>query len=69
MLDGLDKVVLIDINKQFLNIALDSNIKADRVETIEGDILDVKFTQETDAVLSVFAYHHVPDKDLSLIHI
>jgi len=63
VVDGLDKVVLIDINKHFLNIALDSNIKTDRVETIEGDILDVKFTQVADAVLSIFAYHHVPDKD------
>lgn len=57
------KATLIDINRQFLEIAKTSNIRAIELETIESDILKVNLKPEHAAVISMFAYHHVPDKD------
>lgn len=57
---SIAKAVLVDINKEFLEITRNSEIKA-QVETIESDILKVDFHSGTDAVISMFAYHHVPD--------
>ncbi len=63
---GLQKAILIDTNENFLEIARGSGIQAEKLETKSGDILEVKLNQEADAVLSIFAYHHVPDKDKHL---
>ena len=57
---SISKATLIDINKEFLSIAKDSGINA-KIETIPMDILDVDFHSGADAVISMFAYHHVPD--------
>lgn len=59
----VNKVTLIDINKEFLNIAKDSGINAKNVEIIESDILDVVLEEKYDLVISMFAYHHVKDAD------
>ena len=55
------KATIIDINKEFLNIAESSSIKSEKLETIHSDILEVKLEKEFDLILSVFAYHHVTD--------
>lgn len=60
---SLKKVALIDINKQFLDIAVKSGIKALEVLPIQSDVLGVDLKSEYDLVISMFAYHHVPDKD------
>ena len=60
---SIDKITLVDINKDFLHIAVDRKIKASTVLTIESDILNAKLKSYNDAVISMFAYHHVPDKD------
>lgn len=60
---GLGKVVLVDINPQFLEIAKDSNILSSQLETVCGDILSADIPGSVDVVLSAFAYHHVPDAD------
>lgn len=57
----LKKVVLIDINEQFLKIAKRLNINAQEVSLVTSDVLKVKLLPEADAVISLFAYHHVPD--------
>jgi SAM-dependent methyltransferase len=57
---SIAKATLIDINEQFLQIAKNSEIKA-QIETVASDILDADFHSGADAVISMFAYHHVPD--------
>lgn len=57
------KVTLIDINKQFLNIAIKSGIQASEIIPVQSDILKVNLKAEHDLVISMFAYHHVPDQD------
>jgi putative AdoMet-dependent methyltransferase len=59
----IGKATLIDINKRFLESALQSQIKAREVVTIESDILKAQLAPEYDLVISMFAYHHVPDAD------
>jgi cyclopropane fatty-acyl-phospholipid synthase-like methyltransferase len=56
---------LVDINKQFLDIALKSDIRALEIVPIESDILKVNLKAEHDLVISMFAYHHVPNQDKS----
>lgn len=56
------KAVLVDINNDFLEIAKKSGINAE-VETVPMDILKVDFHAGADAVISMFAYHHVPDEN------
>lgn len=57
------KVTLIDINKQFLDIAMKSGIQASEIVPVQSDILKVDLKGEHDLVISMFAYHHVPDQD------
>jgi ubiquinone/menaquinone biosynthesis C-methylase UbiE len=59
----IKKLTLIDINKQFLNIALNSRINASNIVPIQSDILKVSLHKENDIVISMFAYHHVRDDD------
>ncbi len=67
---SIKRALLIDINKEFLDIAQKSDIHA-RVEIISNDILNVDFPSKSDIVISMFAYHHVPDdkKDLYISQI
>lgn len=57
------KVTLIDINKEFLEIAMKSGIPAPEIVPVQSDILQVNLRGEHDLVISMFAYHHVPDED------
>lgn len=56
----VSKAILIDINQQFIEIAKSSGINAS-LELVVGDILDASLKPVADAVISMFAYHHVPD--------
>lgn len=56
------KVTLIDINKQFLELANKSGFRAP-IEIINSDILTAIVKAEHDLVISMFAYHHVKDED------
>ncbi|HZJ40935.1 MAG TPA: class I SAM-dependent methyltransferase, partial [Candidatus Saccharimonadales bacterium] len=58
---NIDKAKIIDINQDFLNIAQKADIKVKKLEASCSDILDIKLDKEYDLILSVFAYHHVPD--------
>lgn len=60
---SLAKVLLVDINKGFLDIARQSEIKSNELKFYNEDILNVEFEKECDLVLSVFAYHHVKDSE------
>ncbi len=62
---GIERATFIDTNAQFLAKALTSNIQAEILDVRRQDILTAKFAAEYDLVLSVFAYHHVPDKNKS----
>lgn len=57
------KATLIDINRQFLDMALKSDIQAKEIVPIQSDILNVNLKGEHDLVISMFAYHHVRDQD------
>jgi ubiquinone/menaquinone biosynthesis C-methylase UbiE len=57
------KATLIDINKQFLDIAEKSDIHALEIVPVRSDILKVSLKAEHDLVISMFAYHHVSNKD------
>jgi ubiquinone/menaquinone biosynthesis C-methylase UbiE len=59
----IKKATLIDINQEFLDLAKNSDIQALEIETVKSDILRVKLKAEYDLVISMFAYHHVPDSD------
>lgn len=59
----IKKATLIDINKQFLDIATKSDIQALEIVPVQSDILKVSLKAEHDLVISMFAYHHVPNKD------
>lgn len=59
---SIEKAVLIDINQEFLNIAKGSITKIKNFQTICSDIIDAKIEKNFDLVLSVFAYHHVPNE-------
>lgn len=59
----IKKATLIDINKQFLDIAAKSGINAIEIISVQSDILKVNLKAEHDLVISMFAYHHVPDQD------
>jgi ubiquinone/menaquinone biosynthesis C-methylase UbiE len=60
---AIKKATLIDINKQFLDIALKSDIRASEIVQVQSDILNVSLKGEHDFVISMFAYHHVRDQD------
>lgn len=57
------KATLVDINDKFLQIAKGSGINVVEIETVKSDILKVNLKPEHDLVISMFAYHHVPDSD------
>lgn len=59
----IEKATLIDVNEKFLDIARNSGIRAQQINLIPSDILKVRLKQEHDLVISMFAYHHVPDSD------
>ncbi len=54
------RAVLIDHNAQFIGMAMASQIAAE-IEPVVGDILEADLSCRADAVLSMFAYHHVED--------
>lgn len=60
---SIGKVALIDINKEFLDIALKSGIKAKEIVRIKMDVLETDLRPEYDVVISMFAYHHVLNVD------
>lgn len=62
-LGGLGQVLLIDINKDFLDIGTKSGIGADKLLTLQSDILKARFDKRYDAVIAMFAYHHVRDAE------
>jgi SAM-dependent methyltransferase len=62
-LENVEKANLIDINADFLKIARGAGIKTKKLDTQCKDILEANLTKEADLVLSVFAYHHVPDSE------
>jgi ubiquinone/menaquinone biosynthesis C-methylase UbiE len=55
--------VLIDINKEFLEIAKKSGINVKNIDFINSDILTVQLRPICDGVISMFAYHHVPNSE------
>ncbi|MDE2038273.1 MAG: class I SAM-dependent methyltransferase [Patescibacteria group bacterium] len=57
---------LIDINKDFLEQALEQGIKAKNITVEQSDILAADVGTGADAVISMFAYHHVKDADKSV---
>jgi ubiquinone/menaquinone biosynthesis C-methylase UbiE len=59
----LGEVLLIDINKDFLDIGAKSAIDANEVGTLQSDILTASLEKKYDAVIAMFAYHHVKDND------
>lgn len=60
---SINTSTLIDVNQKFLDIAKKSNIKSRELDLICSDILKVDLHQEYDAIISMFSYHHVPNKD------
>lgn len=56
----IGNAMLLDINEEFLEIAKRSNIQA-KVVTKTGDVLSHNYLPSADAVISMFAYHHVSD--------
>lgn len=63
LIGGIKKAILIDINKKFLKIAKSSRIKTETLETINKNILEFKPKEKSDIILSIFAYHHIQDKE------
>jgi cyclopropane fatty-acyl-phospholipid synthase-like methyltransferase len=59
----IKRATLIDINRQFLDIAAKSDIQAIEIVAVQSDILKVNLKAEHDLVISMFAYHHVPNQD------
>ncbi len=57
----IQKAVLIDHNKEFIELAKKSNINT-TIESVVGDILQVPLICCADAVVSMFAYHHIEDE-------
>ncbi len=57
------KATLIDINAEFLALAEQSELKkkVGELVTIQSDILHAPVQALNDIVISMFAYHHVPD--------
>jgi ubiquinone/menaquinone biosynthesis C-methylase UbiE len=58
----VEKAVLVDINKDFIEIAKAKSINT-TIFPLVSDILTAPLTCECDAVISMFAYHHVKDSD------
>jgi ubiquinone/menaquinone biosynthesis C-methylase UbiE len=61
----IEKAILIDINKKFIETAK-STIKIENMEIFCDDVLNVSFKKECDLVFSIFAYHHMPDNKKEL---
>lgn len=59
---SVKEATLIDTNEEFLKIATNSGIKT-KINTVESDILKAPLAPENDVVISMFAYHHVPDSE------
>ncbi len=60
--------LIIDINKLFLQLAEARSWGKTNIRTLQSDILMAEITCTFDYVLSIFAYHHVPDgKKLSYL--
>lgn len=57
---SISKAILIDHNEEFIELASQSNINT-TIESVVGDILQVPLTNSADAVISMFAYHHMKD--------
>lgn len=56
------KAILIDHNKDFIEIARSSGISA-VVESYVADIVQAPLVCSADAVISMFAYHHMKDEE------
>ena len=63
LVGGLKKSILIDINAGFLEIAKSSGIKSREIQIQNKNILIAPLKKECDLVFSIFAYHHLEDKD------
>lgn len=60
---GIKKAILIDINARFLELATLSDFDIKEIEIINNDILQTNMIEESDLVLSIFAYHHITNDD------
>jgi len=59
----LTKVELVDINGEFLNMAASSGIVTQELSIVKEDVRHYRPIKEYNLVLSIFAYHHLPDRD------
>lgn len=57
----IDDSLIVDINKCFLDLAKDRMRGIAEVRTLCSDIIVAEINNQFDWVLSIFAYHHVPD--------
>ncbi len=55
------RATLIDINKEFLRIVMEKKFGIEEVIPVVSDILEAQVPNDNDAVISMFAYHHVTD--------
>jgi ubiquinone/menaquinone biosynthesis C-methylase UbiE len=62
-LGKIKKATLIDINSKFLELAKLSPSPIQELEIINGNVLQAKVSNESDIVLSIFAYHHISDEE------
>lgn len=62
---AISHVTFIDINRSFLDQAAKVWVGADTMEIIQSDILAADLKPVHDVVISMFAYHHVPDANKS----
>ncbi|MCX6816010.1 MAG: class I SAM-dependent methyltransferase [Candidatus Aenigmarchaeota archaeon] len=56
----IEKAILIDVNRKFLETAR-KTLTLKNLELLHQDVLEVSLKKECDLILSIFAYHHMPD--------
>jgi cyclopropane fatty-acyl-phospholipid synthase-like methyltransferase len=55
------RAMLIDVNKEFIRLAMQKKFGIEEVIPIVSDIIDADVSCDNDMVISMFAYHHVTD--------
>jgi ubiquinone/menaquinone biosynthesis C-methylase UbiE len=63
LMNGIKKSILIDINKEFLEVLKLSKIKTDKLKVINKNVLEFNPEKESDIVLAIFAYHHILNEE------
>ncbi len=67
-LGSIERCVLVDINPKLLEIAELSGIPSRELNPIAADVLHATIPADNNVVLSMFAYHHIPnDKKLAFV--